>query len=79
MQIPAVTPVTVLPLTVQMPVVAEVNVTGLPDFPPVQDNCSWAVPPTVKSTDIGGSTPPQEMLWLPLATLKFCVTCGAAL
>ena len=37
MQAPAVTPVTVLPLTVQTLGVAEVNATGFPDEPPVAD------------------------------------------
>ena len=75
-QVPAVTPVTVLPLTVQTPVVVEVNVTGLPDAPPVADTVP--VPPT---TTVGAC--PKVIVWLltemPMPMLKLWVAWGAAL
>ena len=43
-QVPAVTPVTVLPLTVQTLGFVEVKITGLPDFPPLADIVP--IPPT---------------------------------
>ena len=45
-QVPAVTPVTVLPETVHTPVVVELKVTGLPEAPPVA--LTVPVPPTVR-------------------------------
>ena len=47
MQVPACTNVTVDPDTVQTPVVPELNVTGLPEPPPVADTVY--VPPNVGS------------------------------
>ena len=45
MHVPAAKPVTLLPLTAQTSVVVEVNITGLPDTPPVAD--SMPMPPTL--------------------------------
>ena len=58
-QVPAVTPLTVepfVPLTVHMPVVVLLKVTGLPDAPPV------AVSAPLLPTAIVGATP-KFMVW----------------
>ena len=70
-QVPAVTPVTVVPLRVQTPVVVLLKVTELLADPPVAETVP--VPPT---TTLGAE--PKVMLWLPLPTVMFCVTWGAA-
>ena len=71
-QVPAATPVTVLPLTVQTPVVVEVNVTGLPDRPPVAETVP--LPPTL---NVGAV--PKLIVWLPRPMLKLWVAWVAAL
>ena len=58
-QVPTASPVTVLPLTVQMPGVVVLNVTGLPDAPPVA--LTVVVPPTLKDAGLKLIAP---MLWL---------------
>ena len=69
-QVPTVTPFTLLPLTVQTPVVVEVNVTARPGA---------AVAETVPlpATTIAGAAP-KVIDWLPLATVIPFVTCAAA-
>ena len=57
-QVPVAKPVTLLPLTVQISVVVEVNITGLPDGPPVADTVP--VPPTL-TAGVG----PKLIVWLP--------------
>ena len=56
MQFPAVTPVTVLPLTVQTPVVWEVKATGLPEAPPAA--LTVPVPPTTTEGAV-----PKVIVW----------------
>ena len=76
-QVPAVTPVTVapfVPLTVQTPVVRELKMTGLPEPPPV----ALAVVLPFTAT-VNGLKLIVPMVWLPLATVMFWVTCGAGL
>ena len=68
----AVMPVTVLPLTVQTLVVVEVNVTGLPDAPPVAETVP--MPPTL---NVGAM--PKLIVWLPRPMVKLWVDWGAAL
>ena len=72
MQFPAVTPVTVPPLTVQTPVVWEVKVTGLPEAPPAA--LTVPVPPTTT-----GGAVPKVIVWLPRPIEKFWVTWVAGL
>ena len=71
-QVPTANPVTVLPLMVHTPVVVELNVTGLPDAPPLADTVP--MPPT---TTVGAV--PKLIVWLPRPMAKLCGTCGAAL
>ena len=71
-QVPAATPVTVLPLTVQTPVVVEANVTGLPDAPPVADTVP--IPPTTAA-----GAEPKLIIWLPRPMVKLWVAWVAAL
>jgi hypothetical protein len=68
-QVPAATSVTVLPLTVQIDVVVELNVTARPE---VAVALTVPVPPTFTAGAV-----PKVMVWLPLPTVMFCVTCGA--
>ena len=70
-QVPTVMPVTMLPLTVQTPAVVEVNLTGLPEPPPVAD--AVPVPPKFK---VGAA--PKLIVWLPLPMLTVCLAWGAA-
>ena len=75
MHVPAVTPVTVLPLaplTVQTPVVVEVKVTGFSLAPPVADTVP--LPPTLT---VGAA--PKVIVWLPRPMLKLWITWVAAL
>ena len=62
--LPTATPVTVLPLVplvVQIPTVVELNMTGLPEPPPVA--VTVPVPPTKM---LGLGTGPKTMVWLAL-------------
>ena len=70
-QVPAATPVTVLPLTVQIDVVVEVKVTARPELAVA---LNVPVPFTVT---VGAA--PKVIVWLPFPTVIVCVTCGAAL
>ena len=75
MHVPAVTPVTVLPLVplvVQTEVVVELNVTALPDAPPVAE--TEPVPPTITVGAV-----PKLMVWLPMPIAKLCVVWVAGL
>ena len=74
-QVPTATSVTVAPLvpdTVQTPVVAEVNVTGLPDGPPV------ALTVTLVPYTEGEGAVPNEMVCGSCVTVKVCWTWFAA-
>jgi hypothetical protein len=69
-QVPAVTPVTVLPfvpLVVQTPGVLEVKVTAKPD---VAVALAVVVPPTIS---VAGLKLIAPIVWLPLPTMKVCV------
>ena len=73
--VPAAMPVTVLPLVppvVQTEVVVELNVTGLPDAPPVA--YTVPVPPTIS---VGAL--PKLMVWLPMPMAKLWVVWVAEL
>ena len=70
-QMPAVTPVTLLPLMLHTSGVVLVRVTALPDAPPLAT--TLPVPPT----DTVGA-PPKIIVCDPGLTVMFCVTCGAA-
>ena len=70
MHVPIVTPVTMLPLVppvVQTKGVVELNVTGLPDAPPVADTV-----PVLPTITVGAA--PKAMVWLIKAVMKFAVT-----
>ena len=70
MHVPALTPVTVLPLvplTVQTPVVVEVKVTGLPLAPPVADTV-----PLLPTLIVGAA--PKVIVCAPLPTGMLRVT-----
>ena len=69
-QAPTVTPFTLLPLTVQTPVVVEVNITASPGA---------AVAETVPlpATTIAGAAP-KVIDWLPFPMVMDFVTCAAA-
>ena len=69
---PAVTPVTVVPDTVQTAVVAEVKMIGCPEAPPVAETV-----PVVPTFTVGAA--PNVIVWLAFPMLKSCVACGAAL
>ena len=70
--VPDETPVTVLPMTVQVPTVMLEKVTGLFKAPPV------AVTVPVPPTTIPGASP-KTIVWFATPMLKLCVTCAAAL
>jgi hypothetical protein len=67
---PAATPVTALPLTVQIDVVVDVKVTASPELAVA---LSVPVPPTVTTGAV-----PNVIAWLTFPTAMVCVTCGAA-
>ena len=74
-QVPSAISATVAPLvpeTVQTLVVAEVNVTGLPEAPPV------ALTVTLVPYMEGEGAVPNEIVWASGVTVKLCWTCGAA-
>ena len=70
---PAVTPVTVLPATVQTPVVVELKVTGNPEL------AVALKAPLVPTVSVGAA--PNVMVWgvTVAVTVMLCVACGAAL
>jgi len=72
-QVPEVTPVTMLPATVQTPVVVDVNVTASPEVA-VAD--AVVVPLTLS---IAGANEIVPMLWAPAPTVNDCCVCEAAL
>jgi hypothetical protein len=69
-QEPAATPVTVLPLTVQIDAVVEVKVTASAELAVA---LSVPVPPTVTAGAV-----PKVIVWLAGVIAMVCVTCGAA-
>ena len=69
MQFPAVTPVTVPPLTVQTPVVWEVKVTGLPEAPPAA--LTVPVPPTTTEGAV-----PKVIVWSSLSDIVMSLKTG---
>lgn len=71
LQVPPAIPLTVLPETLQIPVVRLLKVTVKPD---VAVALSVPVPPTSRA-----GAAPKVIVWLTLSMLKFCVICGAAL
>ncbi len=75
MQVPAPTKLTVEPETVQTPVVALVNVTALPDPPPVALTV-YVAPATVA---LEGAVEVNAIDWPALAMANVCVTVAAAL
>ena len=73
MQVPAVTIVANPPVVVvQVPVVSDVNVTALPDPPPV------AVTGKVPSPKVGEGAVPNVIAWFALFTVNDCETGVAA-
>lgn len=72
-QVPGLTPVTVVPLTVQTAGVVEAKATVRPE-----ETVALAVTvlPTVR---VEGVKPMAPMVWLPLPTVMFCVTWVGAL
>jgi hypothetical protein len=64
-QVPALTPVTVLPLTVQTLVVKELRLTRSPE---VAVALAVVVPPTPKELGLKLMVP---MVWLPMPTVRF--------
>ncbi len=75
-QVPAVTPVTVLPFvpdTVQTDGVVEVKVTASPE---VAVALAVVVPPTLRVAGVNVMVP---MVWFDLPTVIFCVTWVAGL
>ncbi len=72
-QVPAATPLTVLPLTVQTLGVKELKLTGSPE---VAVALAVVVPLTPR---VAGLKPMGPMVWLNLPTVRFWVTWGAGL
>jgi hypothetical protein len=64
-QVPAVTPVTVVPLTVQILVVRELKLTGSPE---VAVALAVVVPPTATELGLKLMVP---MVWFPMPTDRF--------
>ena len=71
-QVPTATPVTVLPLTVQMLGVLEAKTTALPEAPPVA-----LTVPVLPTLTLGAT--PKLMLCAAWPTVMFWLTCAAAL
>ena len=70
-QVPAATSVSVLPLTVQMPVVVEVKLTARPELA-VAASAGGAVPTVWLPGEV------NVMVCAPVATVNEFDTCGAA-
>ena len=71
--------VTVAPLVppvVQTSAVVELNVTGLPEAPPVAATVNVPVPP---ATNVGAEIDRKLIVWPAFATVRICATGVAAL